>query len=275
MEGEPRCLRLPVIFGRDGRPAVASAPVRVEIAGGMKISVIVPAYNEEKLLGSSLAKIMAAMAAFSIRGWRSEVIVCDNNSTDRTAEIARAAGAVVVLEPVNQISRARNRGASVAQGEWLVFVDADSWPSEELFEALCRRIEKGRVVGGGCTIAMDGGGTAVRVLSGVWNRLSRLSSWAAGSFVFCEAAAFRAVGGFSVELFASEEIDLSKKLKAHGRKAGKRFTIISEVSLLTSSRRASMYSTREHLRFMARMLRSPRSAVTSREGSKVWYDGRR
>jgi glycosyltransferase involved in cell wall biosynthesis len=48
------------------------------------------------------------MSAVDALGWSSELIVCDNNSSDRTAGIARAAGATVVFEPVNQISRARN-----------------------------------------------------------------------------------------------------------------------------------------------------------------------
>src|SRR5690349_12822239 len=98
----------------------------------MKVSVIVPAFNEQKILEKSLAAIRKASAAFEgTAQW--ELIVCDNNSTDRTAEIARAAGANVVFERINQISRARNRGASVATGDWLIFVDADSFPTPELF----------------------------------------------------------------------------------------------------------------------------------------------
>lgn len=57
---------------------------------------------------------------------------CDNNSTDATAAVAETSGCRDVFEPINQISKARNRGASVATGEWLLFVDADSWPSPEL-----------------------------------------------------------------------------------------------------------------------------------------------
>ena len=58
----------------------------------VKISIVVPAFNEERLLGGSLAQIKSAAGAFGRRGWEVELIVCDNNSTDRTAEIARAAG---------------------------------------------------------------------------------------------------------------------------------------------------------------------------------------
>ena len=80
----------------------------------MKISVIIPAFNEERLIGETLRLVKAAMTAFSWRRWATEVIVCDNNSTDRTAELARAGGAAVVFEPVNQIARARNCGAAAA-----------------------------------------------------------------------------------------------------------------------------------------------------------------
>jgi len=104
------------------------------------ISIIVPAFNEEKLLGASLAEIKSAAAAFTARGWQVELVVCDNNSTDRTPEIARAAGAKVVFEPVNQIARARNCGALAASGNWLVFVDADSHPSAGLFADVAEQI---------------------------------------------------------------------------------------------------------------------------------------
>src|SRR5438477_12943490 len=98
----------------------------------MKVSIIVPAFNEEKLITSSLRQMKKASAAFAELGWQTELIVCDNNSTDRTGELARAEGALVVFEKMNQIARARNAGARAASGEWLVFVDADSHPSREL-----------------------------------------------------------------------------------------------------------------------------------------------
>jgi len=82
----------------------------------MRVSIVVPAFNEEKLIAQSLAAIRAASAAFAQRGWDVELIVCDNNSTDATAALAREAGASVVFEPLNQISRARNAGAAHARG---------------------------------------------------------------------------------------------------------------------------------------------------------------
>ncbi|MBI2828588.1 MAG: glycosyltransferase, partial [Acidobacteria bacterium] len=64
----------------------------------MKISVIVPAFNEEQGIATSLRSIRQAMTAFDDVRWSSELIVCDNNSTDGTAALARAEGARVVFE---------------------------------------------------------------------------------------------------------------------------------------------------------------------------------
>ena len=66
------------------------------------------------------------------------MLVCDNNSTDHTGEIAEAAGARVVFEKHNQISRARNAPGNAAKGEWIIFIDADSKPSKTLFESHSR-----------------------------------------------------------------------------------------------------------------------------------------
>src|SRR3979490_2909504 len=127
----------------------------------MKISVVVPAFNEERLLPSSLFSIRAAMEGFARLGWESELIVCDNNSTDRTAEIAKGLGAQVVFERVNQIGRARNTGAARAGGDWIFFVDADSCPSVELFLEAADSIRAGRCLAGGSTVADQDGQPSV------------------------------------------------------------------------------------------------------------------
>src|SRR5216684_5657889 len=108
------------------------AEFRGPAAARRRLSVVVPAFNEEALLAATLRSIQATLDAVTSRGWSSEVIVCDNHSTDRTAVLARAAGATVCYEPVNQIARARNTGAAYAHGEWILFVDADSRPSPAL-----------------------------------------------------------------------------------------------------------------------------------------------
>src|SRR5258706_10353914 len=115
----------------------------------MKISLVVPAFNEERLLPGSLSSMRAAMQGFARLGWHSELIVCDNNSTDRTAEIARAAGAEVVFEPVNQISRARNAGAAPAGGGWVFFLGAAFFSRAGVFFEAAPVLPARGVAGGG------------------------------------------------------------------------------------------------------------------------------
>jgi glycosyltransferase involved in cell wall biosynthesis len=241
----------------------------------MKISVVVPAFNEERLLGASLAAIQAAMSAFRERGWAPELIVCDNNSTDRTAQIARAAGATVVFEPINQISRARNRGAAAATGEWLIFVDADSQPSAALFDDVARAIEGGRCLAGGSTARFDRESRRLRWAIATWNAISRAGRWAAGSFIFCRAEVFRRVGGFSQELYAGEELELFRRLKRVARGERQSIVILSDHPLLTSARKMQLYDSREIVSFMVKTLLRGGRTLRSAEECFSWYDGRR
>jgi len=241
----------------------------------VKISAIVPAFNEEKLLGRSLAEIKSAAAVFARRGWEFETVVCDNNSTDRTSEIANAAGAKVVFEPFNQIGRARNSGAAAATGDWLIFVDADSHPSAELFSDVAEQIISGNCVAGGATMRLDEKMFAANVVTQLWNWTSRFNKWLAGSFIFVEAAAFRKLGGFSHEFFAAEELDLSRRLKQLARVTGKKIVILHRHPLKTSARKMKLYSKRELCGFFLRSVFNQRRTLTSREASFPWYDGRR
>jgi glycosyltransferase involved in cell wall biosynthesis len=215
------------------------------------------------------------MEAFDRRGWGTELIVCDNNSTDRTAEIARAAGARVVFEPVNQISRARNKGASEAGGDWIFFVDADSQPSVELFADAAEAIAAGRCLAGGSTVAYPNPPLGAALIIGMWNALSRIARWAAGSFIFCEAAAFRATGGFNEELYASEEVDLFRRLKRMARRGGRTIVILHRHPLLTSDRKLRLYSWGELCRFGLKTIASGGRTLRNRQDCFAWYDGKR
>jgi glycosyltransferase involved in cell wall biosynthesis len=241
----------------------------------LKISVIIPAFNEQRRLGETLGHVNAALASFHKRGWESELIVCDNNSTDKTAEIARAAGAHVTFEPINQIARARNSGAAAASGDWLIFVDADSHPSPALFDSVADQIVSGKCLAGGCTVRLDGNYPKANVIIALWNGISRSLSWMAGSFIFCEAAAFRESGGFSKELFAGEEIDLSIRLKRLARKHRKRIVILRQHPLVTSARKLHLYTFREHFRFLIKASFFRNRTLSNRDACFTWYDGRR
>ncbi len=241
----------------------------------MKISIIVPAFNEERLLGASLKQIKAAAGAFVSRGWAVELIVCDNNSSDRTPDIALAAGADVVFEPVNQIGRARNSGAAAASGDWLVFVDADSHPGAELFADVAEQILSGQCLAGGATVRLDEDHRIGGIITAVWNGTSRFWKLLAGSFIFCEAAAFRKAGGFSKELFVAEELELSQRLKKLAKETGQRIVILHRHPLVTSARKMKLYTAREHLWFLSRVIFSRGRQLRNRDAAHLWYDGRR
>jgi glycosyltransferase involved in cell wall biosynthesis len=241
----------------------------------VKISIVIPAFNEERLIGGSLAQIKSAAGAFAKIGWEVELIVCDNNSTDRTAEIARAAGAMVVFEPINQIARARNSGAAAATGDWLVFVDADSHPSAELFVDVAAAIQSGKCLAGGATIRLDENYFVAGLITRAWNCVSRSFKFLAGSFIFCETASFRKIGGFSHELFVGEELELSQRLKKLAREQGRGIVILHRHPLVTSARKMKLYTAREHLRFLVYAIFNQRRALGSREAAHLWYDGRR
>jgi glycosyltransferase involved in cell wall biosynthesis len=239
------------------------------------ISVIIPAFNEERLLGETLRRVHAAMTSFQVRGWLVEVIVCDNNSNDRTAEVAREGGAKVVFEPRNQIGRARNRGAAAASGDWLIFLDADSHPSDGLFGAVADLMASGRCLAGGAVVQLAGHHPRGRFVASGWNLISRAMTWMAGSFIFCESRAFREIGGFDAELFASEELDLSRRLKRLARAEGKRVVILGRHPVMTSARKLQLYTPAEYARFLLKTVLSGGKTLRNRDACFTWYDGRR
>jgi glycosyltransferase involved in cell wall biosynthesis len=216
----------------------------------------------------------SAAGVFARHGWEVELIVCDNNSTDGTAEIARNSGAQVVFEPVNQIARARNRAAATATGDWLIFVDADSYPSAELFEAVAERIQSGRCLAGGTTVRMDEKHWLADFATRLWNYSSRMGHWLAGSFIFVEASAFRKLEGFSDKLFAAEELELSQRLKQLARETDREIVILHRHPLVTSARKMKLYTIGDHLKLLVHVLFN-RRALTQRESCTLWYDGRR
>jgi len=244
----------------------------------MKLSFVIPAFNEAGYIERCLAQIAAAVE--QCRGtpghdFDTEYVVVDNNSTDDTATIAEQAGAVVVFEPVNQISRARNAGAKAASGEWLIFVDADSELSAALLGDVLALINTGDYLGCGALMTMDDMPRAARWALALWSWLSATFNWAAGSFVVCRADAFTALGGFSEQLFVTEEIDFSIRVKKYARRHRSKFVVLRDHPLQTSNRKVRLYSDRELLAQTLRLMFRPRKTMRDKAALDVWYDGRR
>jgi glycosyltransferase involved in cell wall biosynthesis len=115
------------------------------------ISFIVPAYNEEKYLGATLASIHAAAKAV---GEPYEIVVADDGSTDGTAALAESAGAKVTRVTHRQIASTRNSGARAASGDMFIFVDADTTIDHEVVRAALDAMKAG-AVGGGAAVRFE------------------------------------------------------------------------------------------------------------------------
>ena len=241
----------------------------------MHLSIVIPAFNEERLIERCLQSISASLLANFASRFTSEIIVVDNNSTDNTAYLARQAGAQVVFEPINQIGRARNAGAAVATGDWLLFLDADSVLNPGLLADILRLIEDGKSVGCGSILHMKGLPWWANWTLQLWTSTSILFRWAAGALVVCRSDAFRDVGGFNQELYAADEISLSAQLKRWGRQRGLQFIILTQHPLETSSRKVTLYSWQEIAGQILRVILNPRRTLQDKKLLSVWYDGRR
>jgi glycosyltransferase involved in cell wall biosynthesis len=234
------------------------------------ISFIVPAYNEELLLPETLSALHEAARS---TGEPYEIVVADDDSSDRTAAVAEEQGARVVHVTHRQIAAARNSGARAAKGEIFVFVDADTLVNSAVVRAALESVRAGSV-GGGCELRFDGELPLWgRLMVSAFRPLYRVGRLASGSFLFCTRSAFEAVGGFDETLFAAEEAVMSKALRRHGGRHG-RFVVLRE-TVLTSGRKLRSYSGWEVFRVLSRLAFFGRRALRSRRGLEIWYGARR
>jgi glycosyltransferase involved in cell wall biosynthesis len=101
----------------------------------MKVSVIIPAYNEEKYIKKCLRSILKQTVKAD------EIIVVDNNCCDKTATIAKKHGAKVVKERVQGMTPARNRGFNAAKYDILARIDADAIAPPDWIEKIVKNFE--------------------------------------------------------------------------------------------------------------------------------------
>ena len=230
------------------------------------ISFIVPAYNEEAELPSTLAAIRAAVCGGS---QPCEIIVVDDASTDATPEIAEQAGARVVSIHGRQIAAARNAGAQAARGDYLFFVDADTRINGAHVVQAITAMKSG-CAGGSARVNMRGavplwGRIFVRLFCSLYFGLGL----GAGAFLFTTRQNFNAIGGFDEQYFVGEEVYFSLALRKLGS-----FKVLEE-PILTSGRKLRMYPARQVFgNFLAVLVGGPRVA-RSRARLHLWYDGKR
>lgn len=228
------------------------------------LSFIVPAHDEEASIEAVVRSISAAAGSV-----RHEIIVVDDASSDRTAELAVRAGARVVHVELRQIAATRNAGARVASGSTFVFVDADTLIGADVVTGLQRAIASG-AIGGGAGIRFDEPTPRwIKLVLPVSLWLARRMRITGGCFLFASRAAFEAVGGFDETLFAAEEIRLCRALRSQGE------LVILRETVLTSGRKLRTHSGWEVLKMSLRVLVAGRAGLQDRSRLALWYGPRR
>ena len=234
----------------------------------MKLSVIIPAFNEADYLPSTLVSIQRASAHLRDRADVDvELIVVDNNSTDGTVEVAFAMGATVVGEPVQGIGRARNCGASVAQGDVLIFVDADVILPPTLFEAIYTAMSDPACVGGGVEVEYRPQRLVIRLYLRGWRYLARLTGMVQGATQFCRRSAFQSVGGYDENVWMGEDVNLFWSLKKLAKATGQRVQVVRTPKVLPSTRRFDKLPVWKVLLFT-----NPLFITLFRRWKSVWAD---
>lgn len=172
------------------------------------LSVIIPTFNEERFLPYLLKSIQRQTFGDF------ELIVADNNSTDATRLIASKFGAKVV--DGGMPGRGRNNGAKAAQGEWLLFLDADVVLPPDFLEKAMIEIQKGEFSIATCLIDPLSERRIDKLLHESVNLYTQATQkifpHAPGFCIFCKKSTHREAGGFNEKLKLAEDIEYVQRL---------------------------------------------------------------
>ena len=208
------------------------------------VSIIVPAFNEAKGLGVTLAHLRAAERRFHEHyGLASEIIVVDNASSDETAEIARRQGTTVVYDPVRNIARARNSGACAAQGWVFVFVDADTLVPEELLIRIWRAMASPACMGGVVEPIYSPARKGMRLYAAIWRWYGRHVRLSQGPVQFFRRQSFEQLKGYDESLCVGEDVVCLWRLRKLARQTGSCVESIRDIAVQASARRFDQWPT--------------------------------
>ncbi len=177
--------------------------------------------NEERFIARCLDSILTQHITISTA--QTEIIVVDNESTDRTVEIVESRGGRVVSVPPGSVSRARNAGAAVAKGNWLAFIDADCELSANWLLNVLESAGDADVLAVGTPMAAPADDATW--VEKTWYDLALRTDdrptvsvdWLPTFNLLTRTDAFRQVGGFDESLVTCEDTDLGYRLARHGR----------------------------------------------------------
>ena len=236
------------------------------------ISLVIPAYNEERYIPRLLASVEVARRAFRAGPDALEVIVADNASTDATASVAAAHGCRVVPVPKRCIAAARNGGAAAARGRLLAFIDADSQVHAETFNRVAELLERDDVVGGTTGVTVDRWSVGIGTVYAILASLAWITGWDTG-VVFCRRADFETIGGYDERLRFAEDLAFLIALQRLGGKRGQRLVRVRRTKAVTSTRKFDQFG---DCHYALMLLRAPWLLLNRRAGdafaTRYWYE---
>jgi len=201
----------------------------------MKISVIVPAYNEEKYLPRTLEKIKAGLATLDCI---CEIIVVDNESTDKTKQIAEDFGAKVFTESEHNIAQVRNAGARNSSGDVLIFVDAVTLVPAEVFQEIASVMKNEKCFGGAAAVDYENFERKwMKFYLLGWRFWGMIFNMKQGAAQFCRKVSFLRIGGYDETVFMGEDVLFYWKLSRFAKQNGAFLHFIKNPKVLTSARR--------------------------------------
>lgn len=177
----------------------------------MKISIIIPTWNEEKTILQTIASVESQFTTVLI-----QIVIVDGGSTDDTLRLAEPTSATVIRADRGRATQ-MNAGAKVATGDILLFLHSDSILSEGCLEELRETMSGGGIVGGCFRLAFSDSNFLLNCIAWGSHLRAKLGGIMFGDQgIFVKRKVFEQVGGFPpIDLM--EDLEFSIKVKRAGR----------------------------------------------------------
>ena len=227
------------------------------------ISFIIPAYNEELYVRSSIASVHRSIKDKNLPY---EIIVVNDSSSDSTAEVASEAGATVIEAECRQLGKVRNVGASHAKGDLLIFLDADTMVTKAVMSEVLDNMSEYKA-GNAYGDYYDLDHTRFhRVMMRFYTWVcSRVWKVPYGYFIWCNADSFGT--GFDEEYYLFEDVWFLKKFSKESFYFGKH-------RVLTSGRKAWTHNFLLRIvPLLVKVCIRGKKVLKSRSELSIWYDG--